>query len=162
MTFFRILFYGLVGVAALQSLFYYPQLPDVVASHFDGSGSPDGWSGRTTFIAIYLAIVVLVIAIFDGLPRWSGQSGRLRWNLPHRDYWLAPERRAQTLAYFCQQMLIMGCAHLALAIYTIQLVIIANLSAGPRLGDSIFWALGLYFAFLVIWLLRLLLHFRKP
>ena len=161
MLFYRYLFYGLVGVAVLQSVFYYPQLPPTLASHFDGAGSPDGWSGRTAFFATYLGIMALLVIVFDCLPRRSGQHDKLRINLPNRDYWLAPERRSATLEYLQRRLMVLGIAHQLLAIYTIQLAIIANLRRAP-LDTSIYWALGLYFLFLAAWLLRLFLHFRQP
>ena len=59
-------------------------------------------------------------------------------------------------------MMILGIAHLLLAIYTIQLTIIANLQQAGQLHSSIFWALGLYCLFLAVWLIRFFLQFRKP
>ena len=58
--FYRNLFYGLVAVALLQSVFYYPQLPAVVASHFDGAGIANGWSSRNVFFTVYLVMVAMV------------------------------------------------------------------------------------------------------
>ena len=161
MLFYRYLFYGLAGVAILQTAFYYPQLPQVVASHFDGAGSANAWSGRNTFFAIYLGMMALLIVVFDLLPRWPGRRSRVRMNIPNRDYWLAPERRDATLEYLHRRMMVLGIAHQLLAIYTIQLAIIANLKQA-ELHQSIYWALGLYFLFLATWLLRIFLHFRKP
>lgn len=162
MIFYRCLFYGLAAIALLQSAFYYPQLPAVVASHFDGDGFANGWSSRNVFFTIYLGVVALLIGVFAVLPRWFGERGKLQLNLPNRDYWLAPERRRQTLDFFQRQMLILGIAHLALAIYTIQLAIIANLQQAGRLHGSLIWLLGLYFLFLAAWLTRIYLKFRKP
>ena len=42
----RRLFYGLIALAAVQVIYYYPQIPQVVASHFDGRGARNGWSSR--------------------------------------------------------------------------------------------------------------------
>ena len=162
MIFYRYLFFGLVAIALLQSAFYYPQLPATVASHWGASGDADGWSSRSVFFAIYLSMVALVAVVFILIPHWTGRRGAMRMNIPNRDYWLAPERAQATKAFFRRQMLILGIAHLALAIYTVQLAIIANLRESGRLDDSIVWALGLYFAFLAGWLLHLILHFRKP
>ena len=162
MIFYRYLFYGLVAIALLQSVFYYPQLPAQVASHFDGDGFANGWSSRNVFFAIYLAVILLLIGIFVVLPRCSGHRDKLRMNIPNREYWLALERRQQTLDFFQRQMLILGIAHLGLAIYTIQLAIIANLQQDGRLHGSFIWLLGLYFLFLAAWLARILLKFRKP
>jgi len=162
MNIYRYLFYALVAVALLQSIFYYPQLPPVVASHFDGAGAANGWSSRNVFFAIYLTMVVMLIGIFIYLPRWSGRRGKLRMNIPNQDYWLAPQRQQQTMEFFQRQMMILGIAHLLLAIYTVQLAILANLQQESGLHSSMWWALGSYFVFLTLWLINLFLHFRKP
>lgn len=151
-----------MAIALLQSAFYYPQLPQVVAAHFDGAGVANDWSSRDVFFAIYLAMIALLAGVFELLPRLSGERGKLRMNIPNREYWLAPERQQQTLLFIRRQMMILGIVHLLLAIYTVQLAIIANLHQAGQLHGSIIWALGLYFLFLAAWLTHLLLHFRKP
>jgi uncharacterized membrane protein len=123
MTGYRYLFYGLVVVAVSQVVYYYPQLPEVMASHFDGRGSPNDWSSREFFFGIYLAMVVLVIGIFRVLPNWSLTHSRFGLKIPHRDYWLAPARREQSHTFFRNHMLVMGVIHLLLAIITIELAI---------------------------------------
>jgi uncharacterized membrane protein len=160
-NFYRYLFYALVAVALLQSVFYYPQMPAVVASHFDGTGVANGWSSRNVFFAIYLAMVAMLIGIFICLPRRSGERGKLRMNIPNREYWLAPQRRGQTMEFFRRQMMVLGIVHLLLAIFTVQLAILANLQQESRLHASMWWALGSYFLFLGLWLTHLFLHFRK-
>lgn len=59
-------------------------------------------------------------------------------------------------------MLLMGIAHLCLAIYAIQLAILANFDQSPRLHSSIAWALAAYFVFFAAWLIHFLLRFKKP
>jgi uncharacterized membrane protein len=161
MSGYRYLFYGLVAFSVGQVVYYYPQLPEVMASHFDGSGSANGWSSREVFIGIYLAMVVLVIGIFRLLPGWSLTHSRFSLKIPHREYWLAPARREQTHAFFRNHMAVMGVAHLLLAIITIELAIRANLGQHTRLHDGIYWALSLYFIFLGGWLIHFFMHFRK-
>ena len=81
--------------------------------------------------------------------------------IPNRDYWLAPQRIEQTRAFFRRQMMLMGIVHLLLAIFTIQLVILANFEPEPRLHPSIFWALLAYFVFLAAWLIHFYRYFRN-
>ncbi len=158
----RRIFYLLVTLAAVQVAYYYPRLPATVASHFDGLGAPNDWSGKGGFFALYIAIVFMLIGVFDLMPRWSGARPRFGMKIPNRDYWLAPERIDATRAFFRRQMMLMGVAHMALAVYAIQLAIVANFAAEPRLHPSIGWALGAYFVFLAGWLIHLHRHFRKP
>lgn len=162
MTGYRYLFYGLIALAAVQVVYYYPQLPDLVASHFDGRGNANGWSSREGFFGLYIVMIVLLAGIFLLLPKRPLARRRFGLRIPHRDYWLAPSRREQTHAFLRKQMLIMGVAHLLLVIVTIELAIRANLGQEIRMHGSIYWVLGLYFVFVGGWLLRIFAHFRKP
>src|SRR5664279_3490148 len=73
------------------------ELPPVVASHFGPGGTANGFMGKGMYIAVMLAVVVAV-------PALVGMSGQLvrvlpvqLVNLPNKQYWLAPERRAATI-----------------------------------------------------------------
>ena len=68
----------------------------MVASHFDSAGQANAWMPRSTYW-------LLSIAVGMGLPAFIIGGGYvLRFlpvsllNIPHRDYWLAPERREET------------------------------------------------------------------
>ena len=155
-------FFALVALAVIQIIYYYPRVPEVVASHFDGLGAANAWSSRNGFFGLYLAMVVMLILIFIFTPRWSERRSQFGMKIPNKEYWLAPERIEQTRQFFRRQMIIMGVAHLMLAIYSVQLVINANFDQTPRLHHSIFWALLLYFVLLIAWLIHFFLHFRRP
>jgi uncharacterized membrane protein len=162
MNYLKGVFFTLVALAIAQIVYYYPQVPEVVASHFDGLGDPNDWSGRNGFFGLYAAMLVLLIIVFIFAPRWSEKRARYGMKIPNKEYWLSPEHIDQTRAFFRRQMLVMGIVHLSLAIFTVQLVIEANFDQAPRLHHSIIWALGFYFAFLIGWLIYFFLHFRKP
>src|SRR3954468_21478203 len=82
-----------------------PQLPDRVATHFGAGGEPDGWMSRSShllFMGVFgLAFPLFVVGLFFIL-RFLPDSGL---NIPHRDYWLAPERRSETFAYLFRHSL---------------------------------------------------------
>lgn len=152
----------LVAIAIVQIIYYYPQMPDNLASHFDGLGAPNDWSSKQGFFGLYALLLLMLVGIFVYVPAWSEKRASFGMKIPHREYWLAPPRIEQTRAFFRRQMMVMGIVHLLLMIYTIQLAILANFEQQPRLHASIGWALGLYFLFLFAWLLHFYLHFRKP
>ena len=77
-----LLFLALIAIT--QSIYFYPQLPDITASHFDGSGNPNGWMTREIFVLFYLGMIALLIVIFLIIPKFPN---RLR-NIPNRDYWI--------------------------------------------------------------------------
>jgi len=158
----RLVLLALVLLAAIQIFHYYPRLPDVVASHFDGAGAPNGWSTRTLFFAIEAGAVALAGLLALGAP-WLLRVAP-RWvNLPHKAHWLGPGRRAATQAYFDAAFAWFGCALVALLIGVMQLAIRANLGGPPRLNASVMWALLAGFAgFMVVWLVAFLRRFRAP
>ena len=85
------------------------------------------------------------------------------FNLPNRDYWLAPERREETLVAIAAQMEWFGAASLALYLFVIQKVLETNQTSAPRLDSrTLLVVLGLYLVFTAVWMTRFLMRFRKP
>ncbi len=157
----RNIFIAQAGLAIFQTIYYYPVMPNTMASHFDGSGVPNGWAGKSGFFALYLSILFLLGTIFLYLPKWSVKRSNFGLKLPNREFWLAPERIEQTRQFFQRQMLIIGNAHMLLSLTSIQLVVMANFNTQPVLDTRLFWALIIYFIFLATWLIYFFLHFRK-
>ncbi len=152
----------LVVLALLQAVHYAPLLPEQVATHFNAAGQPDGWSSSSEYLVTNLllcggmaALFLLVTSLMKKLPN--------EWiNMPHKDYWLAPERRDATLSALQKQMEWLGAATLALLVGITQLTIEANLSSGP-LDNQIFWLLfGSYMIYAVVWAVRLVRGFKLP
>lgn len=161
MTWLKRFFFALITLAATQIAYYYPLMPEVVASHFNGLGAANGWSSRNGFFSLYSVMLALLVFVFIYIPRWSEKRASFGMKIPNREYWLAPERLEQTRKFFRRQMLIMGVIHLSLAIFSVQLVIMANFDQVPLLHQSIAWALSLYFVILIGWLIHFFLYFRK-
>jgi uncharacterized membrane protein len=67
----RKLFPGLlvVAFAAGFSLWAYPQLPPLVATHFDLQGTPNGWSSRPFAALLVPALGIVVALVFTALPK---------------------------------------------------------------------------------------------
>jgi uncharacterized membrane protein len=63
--------FGLViaAVAIAISIWAYPQLPPTVATHWNLSGTPDGFSSRLTAVLIIPAIILGMTALFNALPK---------------------------------------------------------------------------------------------
>jgi uncharacterized membrane protein len=150
-----------LGAIGFQTLYYYPQLPPVVASHFDGAGRPNGWSSRVSFFMIYWGISGLMVFAFYGLPVLLRRLPVSLINVPNREYWLAPERRAESLDALAGQMHWFGNAALILIVITFQLAIRANL--GWEFQSGAMWVVLLGFlTFVGAWISRLYRRFAKP
>jgi len=155
--------YGIVLVLVLMhSAFYYPQLPDTVASHFGGGGRADNWSGKQSFFIVSAAILVMNIGIFILIP-WASERFKLvKVNLPNRDYWLAPERMGDFYRFFRERMCWFGIVNLIFGAIVMHLVFVANIGSEQVFDNYTFLvALAAYFIFVIIWLISFFLKFRN-
>ncbi|MGH7884510.1 MAG: DUF1648 domain-containing protein [Thermodesulfobacteriota bacterium] len=146
----------LAGLAVIQTFYYY-YLPDIVVSNFGGRGNPNGWMLKSVFFGFYLIMIALMLFIFLIIPKFP----KTLTNIPNKNFWLAAQRRAETMEYVDKTTTLMGIATMLFIIYTFQLVIQANLSTEKILSNNFLFALILYFIFLSVWLFKLLRRFRK-
>jgi uncharacterized membrane protein len=148
--------------AGLHSAYYYPQLPAMIATHFDVHGNPDDWMTKESCVTlnavIFIGLSVFLLAmsrIVPAIPDWMV-------NLPHKDYWLAPERRTESLAYFSRFLLWINNATMLFLIGVFDSVYRANLAAPVRLPvDFWIWLAGLLL-FVTGATTRLYLRFGRP
>lgn len=156
------LFLLLVVFAVLQCVRIYPQLPEVMASHFDAHGTPNGWQPkRAFFILIGVVIVVCTIPAFI-VPRRLPFMSPDKINQPNKSYWLAAERREETWRFFRVQMAWLGCALLFILLYAMFQAINANLPSIGRFHSRGMWcALAAFLLFTIIWMVHLIRHFCK-
>jgi uncharacterized membrane protein len=159
----RFAFAILLGLVVLQALIYYPQLPAQLASHFDAAGHPNGWSSKLVYFALQAFIVLVVTGCFVALPALIEHAPPRLVNLPNKDYWLAPERRAATMASVASALTWFGCAGLGFIIVVTALVIDFNLGHERALPPIPMWTLlGGIVLSTVLLILRLLHLGRRP
>jgi hypothetical protein len=157
----RILLYGLLLVAGL---FIWRSagllMPPQVASHFVGSGAANAWMPRDSYVHfMLLAGVLLPGALAEVISLVSRLGGSLR--IPNKDYWMAPERRDQALAWMSAHARWFACLLSGFICYVHWLVIGANRTQPATLPpDKMLPALVVFVACSVAWGLSLQLRFR--
>ncbi len=145
----QLLLLVLALVAWVQVPLALERLPERVATHFDGAGIPNGWMTRDGLFAFWSGLVGFMLFTFLVTPIFTSRVSD-RWiNLPHKDYWLAPERRQQSLDRVAVFGLGAGCACMAFMAVTICALLRANLDGTQRLDDHFIWY-TLAFAVLLI------------
>jgi uncharacterized membrane protein len=149
-----------LAAVAAHLAYYYPQLPDTIASHFGPSGQPDDWSSKRTYAAVILAIAAVLALAFLGIGLLLRRLPDYMINLPNRDYWLAPPRRDGAIATLMRLLHWFGLATLALLIAMNQLVFNANLHSPANLSSASWLLIGAYLAFALVWTTGLLWRFR--
>jgi uncharacterized membrane protein len=161
--FLTLVFIALLFLGAGFVLSTTTALPDRVASHFGAEGLANGYMTRAGYRWFMLFFTVgfpaFVVLTIGWLPRLIPQYT----NIPNRDYWLAPERRAQAFDFLTAHALWFGCL-LVLFICSIHWrVVQANTQQPPQLANGPFFlSLGLFLAALAVWVVSLYRRFRTP
>lgn len=135
----QIAFFALVLATIAQAVWQHDRLPEKVASHFDGSGAPNGWMSRDTHTMLHVATVLFMAALFQGIVALNARLPKEYVNIPRRDYWLAPERAATTHAWLAEMVLALGCAVLLFFMALFRLIYRANLVPDPQLDLAIWY-----------------------
>jgi hypothetical protein len=155
---FALLVAGAAAFVWLTSL----SLPDVVASHFAADGTANGTMSRGAYVGLMLAVAIGLPTLLTVVSYFGLGAPSARINLPNRDYWLAPERRAETVTYLRAQLARFSTVLLVFLCYVHWLVVRANGIRPPRLSAP--WIdVGLvgFALFAIIWTRMLLRRFRS-
>jgi uncharacterized membrane protein len=153
-------FLGLCVLCVAHALYYYPQLPDTVASHFGMGGQPDDWSSKATILAVYLVLVAVLALMFLGFSFGLAHLPVSLLNVPHKEYWLSPERRQETYAFLSSYFLWFASATLLLVFDMMQQTFQVNLGKADALPHPLL-SLGLYIGFALLWCVGLFMRFLK-
>jgi uncharacterized membrane protein len=156
-VFALMLLFALVYVSASV-----PSLPLLVASHFDSNGDPNAYLPRRSYTILMLSLSVALPLAIVAILTAAYSKGR-DMKLPNRDYWLAPERIAQTRTLLVNHGVWFGTTLTALVCFVQWLELDAHRTVPPHLSNQLF-AGGLA-AFLLItlgWIFILLRTFRLP
>lgn len=152
----RVLMLLAILVGLWQYVHYVPLLPDTMATHFNQANQANGWTATRAFLLGSLGILAGALLI------WLLIRGRLyrlpssAFNLPNREYWLAPERRGETIGAIERQIEWFVALTMAYLAGMTQLTIEANLRTPPQMGGEfwvLFWA---YLALLLGWIVLLI------
>lgn len=159
----KVLFALIAAGAAIHFSLLYGKLPSTMASHFNGSGAPNGWQPKELFFALLWGVLVLVSVLAFGIPQIIESIPAQFINLPNKEYWLAPERRAESMAFFTTQFGWFGCALLLFLVFTFELAVQANIRPRPVMDSStFFYGLIVFLVFAFLLPVRLLTRFRRP
>ncbi len=139
------------------------ELPSRVASHFRPGGRPDSFMPRDAYETWVLALVVglpILLVLAHSLVRYL--PARFV-NLPNREHWLAPERRAETADYLHARSMWFGALLSVFMAYVHWQVVRANARQPPELSEpAVLGGLACFLVALGAWLLGTIRHFRRP
>jgi uncharacterized membrane protein len=155
-------FFLLVLYAAIHFSSYYSQLPDVVQSHFNREGIPNGWQSKPVFFFFFVGVTVLATFITFGLPALVRSMPTEIINLPHKDFWLSPQRRSASFDFLATWFAWFGCAVFLVILITFDYAVQSNLHPDNRPDPTRFlYVLFAFLAFTLLWIFRLALRFSR-
>jgi uncharacterized membrane protein len=137
--------------------YYYPQMPQRMASHFAADGRVNGWQSRQAFFVIMFLVSAASAVVCFLAPRQIAARANARINLPNRDYWLEATMRfiSATMAWF-------GCGILLVLIAGTFFALQANLGPDRRFNSqAMLVVLAGFLASLLGLLTGLVRHFQR-
>jgi hypothetical protein len=109
-----------------------------------------------------LLFVVVLPLVLVFVPSVSLNNQKAGIRLPNREYWLAPERRAETVEFLRQHMARFGSMLVVFLCYIHWLVVRANTLVPPSMPAP--WTIGgigVFALYALIWASALLRRFRN-
>ena len=140
------------------------QLPERVATHFAGRGEPNAWQPQADYVRFILicgaTVPAMVLATSSLIQLGNGWG----LNIPHKDYWLAAERRGQTFAFVRRQCSALALLLIAFLAGVHYLILVANARSPVSLPSTLVLQIcGAFLAATLVWSVIFLTHFfRKP
>jgi uncharacterized membrane protein len=158
----KVLFLLAAGIAGAYFRHYYPLLPDLMASHFDVRGTPNGWSTKQAFFEIFAGMTVLAAVLVFGISKIIAVTPRQLINLPNKEYWLGPKQRAASMGFLSGWFAWFGCAVYAVILVAFDYAVQSNLH-GPDGANPVrlWYALALLGVFVLVWTIRLFGRFGR-
>jgi hypothetical protein len=153
----------LIACAAIYFIMHTTgRLPAILAVKFDASGFPIGFLLRSRYLQVMLWLGIgLPLALVAVLTAVYSRATDMK--LPHRDYWLAPERIGATRDFLVAHGIWFGALLILMVCYVHWLELKAHGSMPAHLPNALVYA-GLLAFFLVSlgWIAALLFAFRRP
>jgi uncharacterized membrane protein len=149
-------------LAAAQIGYHWRHLPPRVPSHFNLRGDPDDWMAKKPYVFIQAGLLLGMAglqALLDLLIRRSPPGA---FNLPNRNYWLAPERRAETKEIISAYMAWLFVAALLFFTVMFELGYQVNVGHPHAMRQGMPWLLAAFAGFALVWLVRFYRRFFRP
>lgn len=159
---FQVVFFALLAAAFAQTIWHGAHLPERVATHFDLSGKPDGWTSRNIHLATQCGLMLFIGLVISLLASHLHRLPDRFVNLPHKEHWLSATRRAETFSWLAGMIHAVGAAAVIFFLFFFQRVYEANLTGSGRLSIRLLPMIVCQFIFVFALVICLLLRFRAP
>lgn len=141
----------------------YSSLPPIITTHYDAYGTAIKTLSKQDFVTYHICFAIIISGVFPLIGYLITRIPVKNLIIPHKDYWLAPERRKKTLDRLCADFGWLGIVAGGTVIaVNHKLMAAATTNAHGLQPDDLkkilFWAGAL----MVFFLMRMILRFRRP
>jgi uncharacterized membrane protein len=158
----KVFFALMVVCAVIYFSRLYPQLPAVVASHFDAHGTPNGWQTKQAFFGVFAGVTFIAAFFVFLVPPLIAIVPPQYVNLPNKNYWLAPERIADAHRFLSGWFAWFGCAVFGVIVVGCDDAVKWNLGVAEKPGFTHLWfVLAAFGVFTAVWSIRMMLRFGR-
>jgi uncharacterized membrane protein len=119
-----------------SAIYGHQQLPDQIASHFNGSGVANGWTSRSSFTLSMLAVGLGIPGFVVGLMYSIRFFPAKYLNVPNPSYWHEPTNFRKACDFLFVSSLWFASAFLLWQIFFSRLIVAANLVSPPHLNSN--------------------------
>jgi len=139
-------------------------MPDKIAVHFDFNGVPNRFEPpivTAIFISVLSGIIAAVFIGASALTSMSATHMHQLINIPNRDYWLNEENRLKTVVRLCSSFERIGFWTMLLILFSQWELFRANQMVPPVLHSYLFYAIGIFVAYIFFDQMRLYWSFCR-
>jgi len=156
-----IIFFTVVVLSFVLPVFYYPHLPETIASHYNIRSEPDAWMSKQTSIVIHSATMVFLAVLFSCMIYFVPKLPRTMINLPNKDYWLNEINSEETFLVLRRLMFWLGSITIGFLSLIIQEVYNSNIAGKDKLSFALWVYLAIMLITVFFLIIKTMLYFSK-
>jgi uncharacterized membrane protein len=141
----------------------YAISPERVAIHFSFGGNPDNWAPSHINALLMAGVHTLVFVSLYFSTKLTRIFPKKYINIPNKSYWIRDENWSKAESILTKEMYIFGTSIFIFMFIVGLLALQANLSTPVKFREDLFWwPFGIFIAFTIYWIIRLMARFRIP
>ncbi len=137
-------------------------LPKGVVSKFSFDGAPVQWISTENFVTTLGTVFLFFLGMGEVIHYVIRICPAYGFNVPHGEYWKTEENLPKLRA-ITQNWLLEFWVGMFLLLFALNVaILIANLRQPIHSGIELYFVLGSFFVFLIVWLVRLYRKMQPP
>ena len=163
MRYGRIFFVAVLLICLFETARLWSISPDQMAAHFNIQGAPDRFVSKAEFFWFQSQSILVVILVSLPLQVLFRIVPSNMINMPNREYWLAPERRTDTIDRLNSFGSTLFAVILVITQAGFEISVYANLQTPIVFNAGLMFAvMAVSFVLIGLLLIQLVLSFRMP